>query len=387
MIEWVRPGYRLLLAAAAVEPRPTPTSGVDWKEIRRLAVYHRLEGLLDLYLNRAGVSVPESVAEQLRDRRHEFAVSEIAARLQLDEVSATLHRAGVKSVALKGMALVDSAYEEAGLRALGDIDLLIAPHDLSAAVDALSTAGYQERSARLVPRAGATVREHHHHNALRHPNHTLMVELHIRPTFRGRSEAAPVLDGALPNARGGCLLPDPHDHLVILAAHFISDRDIRRDSLMALAQLADIARVAREAQLDRVARRAAGWGLAWETFAALDAVRVLGLCHLSEAELAPLRPSSWRALTTTALLRHRVLVDSPLSGPTPWRSPGFRASVLPGRHYLRARYGMPSASVARLYMTRAQAAARRALPLVMATLRQPRRRPSEIILARRLRAK
>lgn len=376
----------MLIAAAAVEPPGRPmTSDLDWEKLLRLAAHHRLEGLLDAYLGRAGLPVPESVAERLRERRHRLAAAELTARAQLGQISATLQSAGVRSVPLKGAALVDSAYEEVGLRAVGDIDLLIAPETLKTALDALEVAGYQERLTIRPKRPGVEATEHHHHAPLRHPGHSLAVELHLRPVLSGRSQAAPVLAGAHLSPRGGCLLPDPSDHVVILAAHFITDREI--GSRVALGQLADIARVASQARLDRAAARAADWGLTWETSAALHAVHLLGLRPTPDAEPDGLRSTSRRRRQTHALIRHRVLVDSAVSM-TPRRSPpGLRASLIPSQGYLRACYAMPDASVPRVYIAHARALRRRARPLIMATLRHPRRSASEIILARRLRAR
>ena len=70
---------------------------------------------------------------------------------------------------------------------------------------------------------------------------------------------ADIHPAATPGGHGRYLLPDPSDHMVVLAAHFITDREV--GGFGALGQLADIARVLERSDMERVGARSTEWGL------------------------------------------------------------------------------------------------------------------------------
>ncbi len=57
--------------------------------------------------------------------------------------TAALNAVGITPVALKGIALVLAAYRDTGARSMGDIDLLVAPHEAGRAAQALLDSGWQ----------------------------------------------------------------------------------------------------------------------------------------------------------------------------------------------------------------------------------------------------
>jgi hypothetical protein len=75
-------------------------------------------------------------------------------RAELDatavEVLDAFEDAGVDSLLLKGPALARLLYRADEQRGYGDLDLLVAPNDLTAARDALARLGFNESSARMV---------------------------------------------------------------------------------------------------------------------------------------------------------------------------------------------------------------------------------------------
>lgn len=63
-------------------------------------------------------------------------------RLQGEKWSAVLNTAGIRAVAMKGLSTAHAVWPHPDARAVSDADLLVAPHDLSAAVDVLAAEGF-----------------------------------------------------------------------------------------------------------------------------------------------------------------------------------------------------------------------------------------------------
>jgi hypothetical protein len=121
-----------------------------WREWRREAEdidtvetgSYRLLPLV--YRNLGPLLADDPDAGRLKDLyRHSWAVNQLGLRIGRRAIDA-LRSADLDVLALKGGALIDSAYEDAGARPMGDLDLAVRPEQVPAAVEAL-------RGARLVP--------------------------------------------------------------------------------------------------------------------------------------------------------------------------------------------------------------------------------------------
>ncbi|MEO8813131.1 MAG: nucleotidyltransferase family protein [Caulobacteraceae bacterium] len=126
-------------AASAVRER---TSGIDWTAFARLLARHRIEGLAWDALARAGVAVPEPIANDLRRRAAQIALAGLAQAASAVRLQKALDAAGIANLALKGPALEVLAFGRLGFKSAWDIDLLVDPPDVGRAALAMAGAGY-----------------------------------------------------------------------------------------------------------------------------------------------------------------------------------------------------------------------------------------------------
>ena len=105
------------------------------------------------------------------------ALSQLAETVRLARL---FEAAGIRLLALKGSLLALRLYGDVALRASGDIDLLVAPDDVPAAVTLLETAGYGNRQPQI-PLTGHRWKVFaRHRHELKMVRHNLKVEVHWR---------------------------------------------------------------------------------------------------------------------------------------------------------------------------------------------------------------
>ena len=146
----------------------------NWDSLFDKATSHGLEALLYRAALGSGIRAPDPVRKRIERR---IAFSDLGQErlvAALDGALASLNRAGIRAVALKGPVLAERLYGDPLLRRSVDLDLLVAERDLDTAVNTLQGAGFCPESH------GAEVyfRQHHHHIHLRRG--TLPLELHFR---------------------------------------------------------------------------------------------------------------------------------------------------------------------------------------------------------------
>lgn len=149
----------LLLAIARRDSgaiRDCAESVQDWEDFLQLAEVHRMmptvaRCLVDLE------SVPASIRGRLSTEYERNLCQSLLNMSEFLEVLAALDREQVPAMPFKGVVLTASAYGDLGLRACGDLDLLIRRDDLERATAIVMKRGFQR-----VPVApdGATLREH-----------------------------------------------------------------------------------------------------------------------------------------------------------------------------------------------------------------------------------
>lgn len=145
-----------------------------------------------------------------------------------DHMLALLREAGIPALALKGPSLGRRLYDDPGLRAVGDIDLLVAREDLDGAVGRARALGYDAPSDRR-----AAGRLPALHFSLRHPAGLPPLELHWRVHWLEESFAERSLGRS--EDEGTDLRPRPGDDLAMLLLF------LARDGFMGLRLFSDVA--------------------------------------------------------------------------------------------------------------------------------------------------
>jgi hypothetical protein len=248
--------------ARSGKPPEAPADGDAGEAFLHEALRQGVTGLLARdVVGGVGGAWPAHLQDDLRSRCRQLVVRGQRQIELMGEVSGRLSRRGVRSLALKGAAVVDWLYDSPAERPMADVDLLVLG-DLEAASGALRTDGY-----RLVERGD-------HAHALRQPGTGLVVELHRSVTscpglfpldaerLWSRREAGPA----------GAARPGAADLLVTLALHAAFQHGL----VLSLVQWLDVRRLLERAEVPagELAAAAAGAG-------AEDAVAVT--LHAAEA--------------------------------------------------------------------------------------------------------
>ena len=129
---------------------PARVAAFAWERLVTLALYHRVFPLVQWNLRRLGVEgIPSSVAERLGAYfdRNRFRIMGLTAELLA--LAKKFDSAGVRAVWLKGPALASAVYGNVALRPAGDLDVLVDPGGVPAALEILKNRGYRIRLGAL----------------------------------------------------------------------------------------------------------------------------------------------------------------------------------------------------------------------------------------------
>jgi hypothetical protein len=194
---------------------------VDWDHLLALAARHAIAEALHVGLERAGAAIPSHVRAALRDA-HEGAAARNALLLaEAARVQAALSAGGVRSVLLKGTALLAAHAPAIGCRHVGDVDLLVAPADLARAGELAREIGCRSTGDELRGLDGRPS-SHLHLTPLLTPRGTTL-ELHRRPAHARETAAwtAAVLARSVParTVGGEVRVPEREDQLAVACEH------------------------------------------------------------------------------------------------------------------------------------------------------------------------
>lgn len=115
----------------------------DWNDVLRLARCHgMLPGLFSLLGKQGWRRVPAAAAGQLKTFYRENLVRNLMLLRELHRLLDLFSAGSVRVLPVKGPVLAVQAYGDPAARTFHDLDLLIAPDDLSAACRLLAGAGY-----------------------------------------------------------------------------------------------------------------------------------------------------------------------------------------------------------------------------------------------------
>jgi hypothetical protein len=166
-----------MLAREVVDPQTTPPdwNEFEWAVARAVTAMHGLGALLANRLRWHGPKQWTTFLDEQRDHGHAHYVHAGRVLARLDDAA---RRGGIACVALKGSALRALQLHQPGERPMGDIDLLVAPRDVSECNAIFAQIGYEpafavRRHAVFVP-AGAGAP----HAFAEHADNPLKIELH-----------------------------------------------------------------------------------------------------------------------------------------------------------------------------------------------------------------
>jgi hypothetical protein len=117
---------------------------LDWDYIVRSSTRHGISPLVYWNLCKidTGKKVPEDVMTELRERYYNNIARNMLLYNELSNVLKAFTDAGIDVIVLKGAFLAEAVYKNIGLRAIGDVDVLVKKGDLSIAKNALARLGY-----------------------------------------------------------------------------------------------------------------------------------------------------------------------------------------------------------------------------------------------------
>ena len=197
--------------------------------------------------------LPEDVSNYLAMIYARNAERNCRLKAQLIEASARLNDIGIEPVVMKGTAVLVSADpEEFGARILTDLDILVRPENMAAAIETLRHVGYEiELSAGEGSWPGNT--KYHLPVVLVRPTYVGSIDLQCRPrgpSSFGNAEWLHRHSRALDIAGSRVRLPTPLAQIVLLLLHDqFQDGDYWR-GLMDLRHLLDIAKLSRTSPID-----------------------------------------------------------------------------------------------------------------------------------------
>ncbi len=187
---------------------------------------HSLSGWAHAAFRRAGLDLPDDIADPLRAAHAANTGRGIVELAAYERLSGVLSAAGIDHAPLKGLRLLATLYPDPGARALSDIDILVREADVDRADAALRAAGYGGEAPDPWRRQR---RCHHHHGYDAPPPFAVHAEVHWRlsSTFGVRRDPARLWEetspapGAATGSRERVLWPLPQIHglLVHAATH------------------------------------------------------------------------------------------------------------------------------------------------------------------------
>ena len=203
---------RFVLACASsqeVDVQPFVDADLHWGHVGQLALRLGLAPLVHDKLKTltADDLVPPDVLDAFRRAHLQASACNVLLYAELEKALEALAAAGIKVIVLKGAALGEALYGSIAQRLMGDVDLLVAQHDLERAGQTLSALGYEHRpepQGRLNPlNTGFTGELQYVHSQT-----GLLIELHWEITaaepFRRTTalDTAAFLERAVPMAIG-----------------------------------------------------------------------------------------------------------------------------------------------------------------------------------------
>ncbi|MEW5869573.1 MAG: nucleotidyltransferase family protein [Chloroflexota bacterium] len=148
MLNSIQPLDRLLCNLLRLDESPPVSleglSDQDWQALLQRARQQGLGPLLNMRLRAlpGAAAIPEAALQALQRQHLESGVSALQRLYRLESVLETFQQADIPVIALKGVHLAATVYEDDSLRPMADCDLLLHPRDLEQAERLLHRLGY-----------------------------------------------------------------------------------------------------------------------------------------------------------------------------------------------------------------------------------------------------
>lgn len=206
----LRPGDKSYLSAFLME------KDIPWGQLIKMAEMHGVAGLM--YYHLAGFSAFKTAhgpaLKYLRERYQQIRKENLECLSEAEGISHHLEASGASAMVLQGLPVL-KRYRYPGLRPMGDMDILVRPHEKGRVIDLLRQCGY-------------TVSNPVYPNILYRGSVWLDIHTHVLNLDRieAREYLFPKNVSALwqrakPFFRGsqGLLRPNPYDGVILQAAH------------------------------------------------------------------------------------------------------------------------------------------------------------------------
>ena len=135
--------------------RPVSCEGIGWSKFVRLARFHRVQGLVWNGLKSSGID-----AEALALDAQSIVATNLRIAREARALKTHFDEAGISLLFVKGLTLGALAYPNPPLKMGWDIDLLVAPEDLSQAGRILAECGYRPELPSNLSKLGSWHRRH-----------------------------------------------------------------------------------------------------------------------------------------------------------------------------------------------------------------------------------
>ena len=269
---------------------------LDWQNLLTVVMQNQISSLFYHKILQAGGErfVPRDILQELRKSYHAISFQNRCYEKELKKILLLFDRAMVDVIVLKGAALIERVWQNAALRSMADIDILIRKQDVDRVEKLMSDSGYiiNEKS-----HTKEWYREYHHHLVpFYNPENEIIIEIHtniLSPSkpvkldvdkFWACSEPITISDS---NTKILCL-----EHLFIhLCLHLFA-----QTSVGGIKNLADIAKTLDrfKAQIDwkTIESYAAKTGISDYIYYALHTVNNLSLIEVDCKILSGLRNKS-----------------------------------------------------------------------------------------------
>jgi hypothetical protein len=210
----------------------------EWLELVERAIQEGVGPLLYDRLGRLPAQPPEEPRRRLEREYYNTAAGNVLLYQELARILAALE--GEEVLVLKGADLAASLYPNIALRPMGDIDLLVHPEALDAALHRLSESGYTSSIPEMAPGFNRLLR---HGSLLTSADRRgVGVDLHWSLVYGPIDRRAPDLDwfwsraetSAFESAAGQIRLPrlSATAHFLYLAAHLVLQHGASRGRLV-----------------------------------------------------------------------------------------------------------------------------------------------------------
>ncbi|MBW1798292.1 MAG: nucleotidyltransferase family protein, partial [Deltaproteobacteria bacterium] len=190
---------------------------VPWDHLVVLAGIEGVDGFVYYHMNRLGLlnSLPKSVLPKLEDSYARTRKRTLAILNEAEVLSTRLEKARIPVIALQGLPLIKTLYQDPGLRQLGDMDLMVKPGD-------------KDRLKELLCQAGFCTPYPNYPDILFKSDVLIDIHTHVLNLDRIKSrrylfpeDLGPMWERAIPlfGQADGLLILDPCDNFIALAAH------------------------------------------------------------------------------------------------------------------------------------------------------------------------